>query len=250
MLLEFVAEAEAARAAAQRMGRGTMVRVSAGQKPGELLCSGGGGGGGADERRGMLAGDCVALTAPHPDGSFIGCSASRVGSTATGAYCTSGSYSLGGYCNSGSYSHGGYSNGGYSNGVGGCSEGGTSSGYHAAGAGVSGSSPLLLEAEVVSGVPLVVKLCGAGGGAGDGASAAAEVHAARLVARAASVRLDKLGNRIAYKRQLQALFTVHDAVERVRAEVSGLPPPPLLKERTRAEPSGHIAAALTATANG
>ena len=202
MLLEFVAEAEAARAAVQRMGRGTIVRVSAGQKPGELLCSGGGGGGGADERRGMLAGDCVALTAPHPDGSFIGCSASCVGSTATGAYCTSGSYS-----------HGGYSNGGYSNGVGGCSEGGTSSGDHAAGAGVSGSSPLLLEAEVVSGMPLVVKLCGAGGGAGDGASAAAEAHAARLVARGASVRLDKLGNRIAYKRQLQALFTVHDAVE-------------------------------------
>ena len=64
------------------------------------------------------------------------------------------------------------------------------------------------------------------------------------------MQVDKLGNRIAYKRQLQAFFTVHDAVERARAEASGQPLPPGLNERTKAEPAGHIAAALTTTANG
>ena len=263
LLLEFVAEAEAARArgaSERRIGKATMVCVSAGQKPGELLCSGNGGGG-VDERRGMLAGDCVALTAPSPYGGFVGCSASSGGSMTTGGYCNSGSYCTDGYnndgYNNGAYSNCGHGNGGYGNGgcnggcngVSGCNDGVISSGCNGAGGGVGGNC-LLLEAEIISGMPLVLKLCGAGGGAGDGASATAEAYAARLVARGATVRLDKLGNRIAYKRQLQAFFTVHGAVERVRAEVSGLPPPPLLKERTRAEPSGHIAAALTATANG
>ena len=74
------------------------------------------------------------------------------------------------------------------------------------GAGARGGSQLL-EAEVIATAPLVLKILGAGGGAGDGASATAEGHASRLAARGAAVQVDKLGNRIAYKRQLQAFFT-------------------------------------------
>ena len=60
-------------------------------------------------------------------------------------------------------------------------------------------------------------------------------------------RLDKLGNRVSYKRQLQAINTIVDVCERARAALSKDEPPPPTKD---SEPSATVAAALTARDHG
>ncbi len=238
-----------------RQGKAVVARASAGTKPGELRCDSvdrSGGGGGADERRGLQPGDAVAVTVlePGPGGGGGG-----------------GCYGGGG----GAYGGAGWDGyGGCMGGAGPSYQGGGGGGGGGGGSGGDGLPPMV-EADVMLGAPLVLKL--------------PDETAAAIARRGGTVRLDKvcrapaartllvtrrpaaqparrlltrcqssaaaqLGNRVAYKRQMSAIFTIHEACERARAEVSGGHAGGASRERTRAEPSAALAAALTAISNG
>ena len=108
-----------------------------------------------------------------------------------------------------------------------------------------GGRDALYEAEVAVGMPLVLRLASAD-------------DASRLVRRGGPLRIDKLANRVAYKRQLAAVTTVIEACDRARSALGGgavavggahAPPPPSTKQDLQ-RPSAGLAAAICARANG
>ena len=191
VLLEFVTEAGSALDARVSQPVGSLVRsgrtcitrrVSPGMKPGEMLCERDAESAAVDrERRGLQAGDCVAVSALSNE------SRDAVGDGFGGGF---------------SYGGGGYGGGGFGGGGNGGGNGGNGGGDGDA------SSTVLIEADVAVGLPLVLRLPSA-------------ETASALVASGRPLRIDKLANRVSYRRQLAAISTVLEARERARSDALG-----------------------------